>query len=164
MNTIQGSPEYILQQGRKALWQSLTPNAAVIFDVDDTLITLKKNENGDEEIHPIEHIKELWNNAKSMGYHLYIVTARVDPHSAVHDLTSVGITGWVSIFTRQSIDTCPWGSKAEARDHIYSRHPVVLNVGDALWDVARTDPSQPSVALLDTQPTLNCLIGNELVL
>ena len=79
----------------------------------------------------------LWNIAKQMGYKCYIITARTDIDITIQHLNEVGVYGWEALFVRDNEAVCPWLSKSEARDWIYSRHTVVLNVGDSVWDIGR---------------------------
>lgn len=153
------SPKDILDEGLLVLYDSLVlEDAAVIFDLDHTLLYLSETAN----VVPIIEMIELWNTAAFLGYSCYIVTARTCWITTMQDLREVTSAHPTQIFARRGENTNPWRSKAEARDIIYSRHPVVLNIGDSLWDVGRVEGASSKFrrgVIPDAEPVMSALIS-----
>ena len=142
MRVFPTNPEEIYRKGRTVLFLEQTSrNPAVIFDLDMTLLYFRETDDFAEEkrtyIIPVPPMISLWNMAKQMGYKCYIITARTDMDFTIRHLNKIGVYGWEAVFVRENDNTCPWVSKAEARDWVYSRHTVALNVGDSVWDIGR---------------------------
>lgn len=106
-------------------------NAAVVFDIDDTLID-------GITARPIKPVISLYNLVKRLGFATFIVTNRVAGHESYTDnqLESVGVSGYVSIYFRHPDVYDFWGAKLSARKHIAKRgYVTVMSIGDQLWDV-----------------------------
>jgi predicted secreted acid phosphatase len=170
------NPEDIYSHGHSVLKQySCLWNPAVIFDVDKTLIDIYEetprkitySEDGTEYheymIKRIEPIVSLWDLSGSLGYTRIIVTARTDENSTARDLKDANVLGWDTIFVRDAPNTDPWVSKAEARDWIYDRYTVVMNIGDSCWDIGRRHPVDSNMFIVDTEPIQSFLVAENSV-
>jgi predicted secreted acid phosphatase len=108
--------------------------AAVIFDIDDTL--LDKNGN------PIYHTVNIFNYVKMMGIKPIIVTNREYSFESLkyttEQLLKAGITGVDLLYFRDPSETNPWTAKLSMRKCIYNNgYNVILSIGDMPWDIGK---------------------------
>ncbi len=106
-------------------------NLAVVFDIDGTLL------NDDE---PIQPVVDFYNICKSLGYHLFIVTARDSngTQETIDQLDKMNITDYVSIYLRLPIYWDMTKYKTSCRESIVNKgYNVVLSIGDSIWDVGQ---------------------------
>jgi len=100
------------------------PDDAVMFDIDDTLIS-------SETLKPIKWVIDILNLSKALGYEVIIITARPG-------------TAFNKMYTRTELDTLhiysdlllfsPPGDKLKMKNA--SRKRYVLSVGDQLTDLS----------------------------
>ena len=106
------------------------PNQAVVFDIDDTLISSKNGQ-------PVTNICNLYNYCRQKGYGMYIITARAGTPYGVkytmQQLQQCGITGYKKLFFRPPLDMNVPLYKKNARKSI--PETVVMSVGDQPWDI-----------------------------
>jgi phosphoglycolate phosphatase-like HAD superfamily hydrolase len=106
-------------------------NLAVVFDIDGTLL------NEDTPILPVIH---LYNTCKSLGYNLFIVTAR-DSHGineTVDQLNSMHITDYTSMYFRVPTYWDMYKYKETSRESIENKgYHIVLSIGDSEWDIGK---------------------------
>ena len=105
---------------------------AIVFDIDDTLINSDTGE-------IMSKVFSLYQYCVVKGYYVYIVTARAKTPDAVaftlHQLRSLGITGFKSIAFRPPDNWDIPGFKMEARRSIPQK--VIMSVGDQYWDIGQ---------------------------
>ena len=110
----------------------LPPNAAMVFDIDETLLDLSGN--------PIEPVVNLYNMVKSKGITPIIITARFG-HERNTELTRnqlirAGITGWRFIYFlpphKNDVSLYKQISRQDAHDRGYH---VVMSIGDEPYDI-----------------------------
>ena len=107
-----------------------SPNQAIIFDIDDTLI--------DSRTHRIiPKVFELYQYCKHRGYNIYIITARPRiPYGiqlTFYQLHTLGINGFKNIAFRPPLELDIPGYKLRARKAI--QDTVIMSVGDKKWDI-----------------------------
>jgi|TARA_B100002019_G_scaffold282622_1_gene288063 phosphoglycolate phosphatase-like HAD superfamily hydrolase len=107
-----------------------SPNQAIIFDIDDTLI--------DSRTHRIiPKVFELYQYCKNRGYNIYIITARPRiPYGiqlTFYQLHTLGINGFKNIAFRPPLELDIPGYKLRARKAI--QDTVIMSVGDKKWDI-----------------------------
>ena len=107
-----------------------SPNQAVIFDIDDTLI--------DSTTHRIiPKVFELYQYCRNKGYNIYIITARPRiPYGIRLTLTqlhALGIAGFKNIAFRPPMEFSIPNYKLAARKAI--KDNVIMSVGDKRWDI-----------------------------
>jgi hypothetical protein len=129
-------PEWRQQQivdGARALLQSLAipPNAIVIFDIDDTLITPAGA--------PYTHIIDFYNELREAGIHVGLITARSGEQRNVEatfkQLENVGVRGWRVSYFRSPSQTNVARFKLKARKNLWERgYYVIMTLGDQDWD------------------------------
>ncbi len=106
-------------------------NLAVVFDIDGTLL------NDDEPILPVVNF---YNICKSLGYSLFIVTARDSngTQETIDQLYKMNITDYVSIYLRLPIYWDMTKYKTSCRESIVNKgYNVVLSIGDSEWDIGQ---------------------------
>ena len=129
-------PEWRQQQivdGARALLQSLAipPNAIVIFDIDDTLITPAGK--------PYSKIVDFYNELVNAGIHVGLITARSGEERNVNatfkQLENVGIKDWKVSYFRSPTQTNVARFKLKARKNLWDRgYYVIMTLGDQDWD------------------------------
>ncbi len=107
-----------------------SPNQAIIFDIDDTLI--------DSRTHTIiKPVYQLYKYCQNKGYNIYIITARPRiPYGVqltLNQLYSLGITGFKNIAFRPPLEIDVPGYKLKARKAISDE--IIMSVGDKKWDI-----------------------------
>ena len=107
-----------------------SPNQAIIFDIDDTLI--------DSRTHRIiPKVFELYQYCKNRGYNIYIITARPRiPYGirlTFHQLHTLGINGFKNIAFRPPLELDVPSYKLQARKAITDN--VIMSIGDKRWDI-----------------------------
>lgn len=107
-----------------------SPNQAIIFDIDDTLI--------DSRTHTIiKPVYQLYKYCQNKGYNIYIITARPRiPYGVqltLNQLYSLGITGFKNIAFRPPLEIDVPAYKLKARKAIAD--DVIMSVGDKKWDI-----------------------------
>jgi phosphoglycolate phosphatase-like HAD superfamily hydrolase len=124
--------DVVAAQAARLLEQLPRPvNAAVVFDIDDTLIDGKDGSS-------IPAVIALYRRTRQLGYTTFIVTNRVAGYGSYTDrqLASVGVTGYVSSYFRSPGENDFWGAKRSARKHIAERgYTTVMSIGDKPWDI-----------------------------
>jgi predicted HAD superfamily phosphohydrolase YqeG len=107
-------------------------NQAVVFDIDDTLITSDTHQ-------PMPKTLSLFKYCVNRGYNVYIITARARTNEAIkftlQQLSSHGITGFRSIAFRNPNDFNIPKFKEDARKSI--PQTVIMSVGDQPWDIGK---------------------------
>ena len=109
-----------------------SPNQAVVFDIDDTLI--------DSTTHQlIPTVFELYQYCRNKGYNIYIITARPRIPYGVqltfNQLHSLGIVGFKNIAFRPPLELSIPHYKLEARKAITDN--IIMSIGDKSWDIGR---------------------------
>ena len=103
---------------------------AVVFDIDDTLITSDTNE-------IMSKTFNLFKYCVNKGYHVYIITARINTQRVINftlqQLSSLGITGYKLIAFRDPNDLNVARYKMNARRVI--PQDIIMSVGDQEWDI-----------------------------
>jgi hypothetical protein len=109
-------------------------NAAIIFDIDDTLL-YSHNKN------PINSIIMLYNYSKMKGITPYIITYRQKtPNNinyTINELNKIGVSGYNQLYLAPpNID--PWTYKINIRKHITEKNGmnIIMSVGDSDWDIS----------------------------
>lgn len=106
-------------------------NLAMVFDIDGTLLN-------DET--PIQPVVDLYNIGKSLGFHIFIITAR-DSHGVsetIDQLNKIGIKEYDSMYFRLPIYWDMNQYKEQCRKSITDKgFNVVLSIGDTAWDIGR---------------------------
>ena len=107
-----------------------SPNQAVVFDIDDTLI--------DSSTHQlIPKVFELYQYCRNRGYNIFIITARPRiPYGVqltLNQLYSLGITGFKNIAFRPPLELSIPAYKLRARKAI--KDDVIMSIGDKTWDI-----------------------------
>ena len=114
---------------------SLPENAAIVFDIDDTLIR--------PDGQPIFPILNLYNYSKEMGLTLILITNRLGNEMGIkytqEQLTNIGVFGYKSLYFRSpEKEDNPWRYKEISRKSIFERgFQVVMSVGDQPWDIGK---------------------------
>ena len=112
---------------------NVNTNTAVVFDIDDTLISSKNGK-------CIGYVVELFNYAKRISTP-FIITNRIGNQYAIDytnkQLYECGIHGYKDIyFQHPNTYNDPWKYKREAREHIHNTGYIVLmSIGDMPWDI-----------------------------
>jgi len=112
---------------------SIPETAAIVFDIDDTLI----HSNG-KCIMPIIN---LFNYIKKMGIIVILITNRSGDRLTIDytqkQLIQCGINGYKSLYFREpSKPNDPYRYKIKARLNVHERGMiVVMSIGDQIWDV-----------------------------
>ena len=105
-------------------------NQAVVFDIDDTLISTKTGL-------CIPNVLNLYNYCRKKPYVLYIITARSGTTEGmlytVRQLRQCGIGGYKKLFFRPPLDLNVPLYKKNCRKSIPER--VVMSIGDQPWDI-----------------------------
>jgi predicted secreted acid phosphatase len=106
-------------------------NLGIVFDIDGTLLN---------EDTPIKPVVDFYNICKSLGYHLFIITAR-DSHGVaetIEQLEKLGIIDYVSIYFRLPVYWDMNHYKETCRESITNKgYKIVLSIGDTQWDVGK---------------------------
>lgn len=107
-------------------------NAAIIFDIDDTLLRPRRG-----LIYPV---KDLYDYSIEIGLRPFIVTNREGSKEVVDathaELAYYGIRGYDTAYFRHPQCQDMWSPKLGARKHIAERGFVtVMSVGDKPWDI-----------------------------
>lgn len=116
-------------------YMSLPSNAAVVFDIDDTLI-----HSSGQCIAPIV---DIFNYVKNNGLLPIIITNRSGDKETVaytqKQLIECGIVGYRSIYFRKpSLPNNPYRYKEKARQSVQERGmTVVMSIGDQAWDIGK---------------------------
>ena len=111
----------------------LTPNSAIVFDIDNTLI--HSNGNG---IIPIINV---FNHVKSIGIIPILITNRIGNQQSIdftqNQLKQCGIEGYKSLYFRHpEKEDNPYRYKERARRSVYERGMnVIMSIGDQPWDI-----------------------------
>jgi predicted secreted acid phosphatase len=139
-------------------WLKLIKNPnihqAVMFDIDDTLLTTSGKK--------IKSIIDLLNFAKRQGFIVIIITAREEPGTnfTIKQLHENGIN-YDRLYLRP-VGQDPYTFKTKLKEFIYKKYhfPFVMSIGDQWLDV-RGDYSGYSIKLPDTvDPKLHFLNPN----
>jgi len=106
-------------------------NAAIVFDIDHTLI--------DQFGNPIEPVVYLFNAIKQRGITPVIITARQGDEMVTRwtqdQLERLNITEYRSIYFLPPGRTDPWRFKMLARKNIHDNgYVVIMTIGDEPWD------------------------------
>lgn len=111
----------------------IPPNAAIVFDIDDTLL-YSHNKN------PIKSIIMLYNYSKMKGITPYIITYRQKTPDnvkyTIDELNKIGVSGYNQLYLApQGID--PWTYKINVRKYITENNHmnIIMSVGDSDWDI-----------------------------
>lgn len=109
----------------------IPPNAAIVFDIDHTLI--------DQFGNPIKSIVYLFNIIKQKGITPILITARQGNNEVIkwtqQQLNTLGITGYRSIYFLQPGNTNLWRFKKIARKNVHKHgYKVIMTIGDEEWD------------------------------
>ena len=102
----------------------------VVFDIDETLYDSVNDK-------PIHDTILFYHIAKNLGYKTAIVTARSNTFTdeTILLLDKLGVTGYEIIFFYSNFLDIP-EYKKEARRYIHQNiGPVVMSIGDQLWDM-----------------------------
>lgn len=106
-------------------------NLAVVFDIDGTLLN---------DTRPIKPVVDFYNLCKSLGYHVFIITAR-DSHGVaetIEQLEGMNIIDYVSIYFRLPVYWDMNHYKESCRESILNKgYKIVLSIGDTSWDVGK---------------------------
>ena len=106
-----------------------SPNQAIVFDIDETLINSKTNR-------LITSVYDLYQYCLDKSYHIYIITARAgtmeNMHITIQQLQSLNITGYKRLYFRIPHDRHVSRFKKLARKSI--PHKVIMSVGDQPGD------------------------------
>ena len=106
------------------------PDQAVVFDIDDTLISTKTGM-------CISNVCNLYHHCRQKGYSIYIITARGGTQDGMNftmrQLQQCGINGYKKVFFRPPYDLNIPLYKKNARKSI--SETVVMSVGDQPWDI-----------------------------
>ena len=127
--------EEIAQQAIHILQtMKLPPNPAVVFDLDDTLISSKDGS-------CIEPFVMVYNYAKMLGIIPIIITFRRGLPEVIQyteqQLLSCGITGYNSLYLCPLLEFDPWKFKFIARKNVTERGMnIVASFGDKPWDIS----------------------------
>ena len=109
-----------------------SPNQAVVFDIDDTLI-----DSSTYQIIP--KVFELYQYCRNKGYHIYIITARPRiPYGiqlTLQQLRGLGISGFKNIAFRPPLELSMPHYKLNARKAI--KDNVIMSIGDKSWDIGQ---------------------------
>lgn len=109
---------------------SFHPNQAVVFDIDDTLISSKTN-------NIIPNVFNFYNYCINRGYNVYIITARAgtikNMNATIQQLHDLNITQYKRLYFRKPSDLQIARSKKLARKHI--PHDIILSIGDQPGDI-----------------------------
>jgi len=109
-----------------------SPNQAVVFDIDDTLI--------DSTTHQlIPKVFELYQYCRNNGYNIYIITARPKiPYGiqlTLNQLYALNITGFKNIAFRPPLEFNISQYKLNARKSI--KDHIIMSIGDKRWDIGQ---------------------------
>lgn len=107
-------------------------NCAVIFDIDNTLIS--------NEGQPINSVIALYNYVKTLNLIPVIITNRIGTLSNVRltqqQFQKHGILGYNSMYFRKTEDSNPWWFKLRARQDVFKRGmKIIMSIGDMPWDI-----------------------------
>ena len=107
-------------------------NAAIVFDIDHTLIDLTGK--------PIDPVVYLFHHVKQRGISPVIITAREGTEENIaftqEQLSSLGITGQTFMYFLAPGKTDPWRFKWIARKNVHERGlNVIMSIGDEPWDI-----------------------------
>lgn len=107
---------------------------SVIYDIDDTLIFNSGI--------PNQEIIEIYNYAKSLGYTIFIITAREgnckNMNWTVQQLLENNISGFKRIYFRPKNKKDIFNYKLLCRKNIYDNgYNTILSIGDMNWDVGQ---------------------------
>ena len=111
---------------------SIPSNAAIVFDIDNTLIDRLGN--------PICPILMLFNHVKSLGIKIVLITARSGDQQVINftmnQLKTLGIMGQILTYFIEPGKTDPWKYKYLARMNVHERgYQVIMSIGDEPWDI-----------------------------
>lgn len=130
-------------------WVKLNEDSAVVFDIDDTLLSSDQ---------PFPEMIALYRACKDMGLQCYIVTAR--PYSVENEarttdtLRGMGVTGFRRLYMmpeRTRINIAHVSKyKASAREKIAKKRKIVLNIGDSWSDFFRFPLADAWAPLVDS--------------
>jgi len=105
-------------------------NQAVVFDIDDTLISSKTHQ-------LIIDIFNFYQYCIDYGYNVYIITARAgtikNMNATIQQLQDLGINNYKRLYFRKPQDMRIAHSKKMARKHI--PHNIILSIGDQPYDI-----------------------------
>lgn len=104
-------------------------NLALVFDIDGTLMNDEK---------PIQPVVDLYNIGKSLGFHIFIITARDTNGVAetIAQLEKIGVIDYESMYFRLPIYWDMNEYKEKCRKSITDKgYHVVLSIGDTAWDI-----------------------------
>lgn len=109
-----------------------TTLGAVVFDIDDTLISSHTGE-------IIGPVLDLFQFAVNSGMTVVIVTSRVGTPRAieytVEQLKQLGIRGHSRLYMRKTEETNNWSFKRASRKSVYEDgYNILMSVGDMDWD------------------------------
>lgn len=108
---------------------AFSPNQAIVFDIDDTLICSKTDR-------LIDSVYELYQYCLSKSYHVCIITARAgtisNMHATIKQLQSLNITGYERLYFRKPLDRQVARFKKLARKSI--PYKVIMSIGDQPGD------------------------------
>ena len=131
------------------------PNQAVVFDIDDTLISSRTDR-------CIPNVCDLYNKCLHKGYSVYIITARPGTPYAmnftVQQLQQCGIKGYKKIYFRPPYDLNVPLYKKNARKCIPEN--VVMSVGDQPWDIGEHGGAGLLVRPSPQEQSYPAMIGN----
>jgi predicted secreted acid phosphatase len=140
---------YIFDAYKRA---TLPSNAAVVFDIDDTLLSTYAphkqryrqslpagHQFPENYFPPITHVVNLYNNLRMLGVKTLLLTGRYDIFRSwtVGNLRAVGITEWedLAMRTPQEISMPAKEYKSNRRTEWARRHNIVANIGDQYSDL-----------------------------
>lgn len=143
----------------------LKTNGAVVFDIDDTVLTRKRN-----KLYTIESVKVLYDHAVQLGLRIFFVTARSDTEyaggetgvtMAKQDLEQLGFTHYEGLYVqpKELYNRPVYYSlyKYLAREHIREKFGcrILLSVGDQWGDCTLTEPALTSLFTEEGQKYIN---------
>lgn len=111
---------------------TLPDNAAIVFDIDSTLI--------DDYGNIIEPIYKIYNLAVDKGVDVVLITNREANPGAIdftkNQLKKLGMTRHTFLYMRHPFKNDPYSYKKNARKNVWERGlNVVMSIGDMPWDV-----------------------------
>jgi predicted secreted acid phosphatase len=129
---------YITSQLENLLEFDFSPNKAIIFDIDGTLINVDE-ENWRDHI-PIPPIYHFYKYCMNKGLNIFIVTARSGHEENMHYTGDKMVNhlnlDFEKIFFRPPNISDISDFKQNCRNHIKSQgFNVVMSIGDNIWDI-----------------------------
>ena len=143
-NIVKAVSEYLVGLERAG---GLPINAAVVFDVDDTLLSTHPTKRAasfqsgmpTDFYPPIRQVCDLYRSLKQKGLRILIITGRHEEHRSITEanLKWAGVDGWDTLIMRSLHEKGVAADRYKSwhRSRLSAKYRIVLNIGDQYSDL-----------------------------